>query len=115
MIGPYSSLLELIVTNRRGFAAMPTPLLWTFAVLFGIPGLYDVATELTMAPLVDVLTSVSGLAMGAFMLYCALKARQGKRAELESSRTTMVGYMCLGLFVMCFMVKVTSTAVAIYA
>ena len=94
---------------------MPTPLLWILAILFGIPGLYDVATELTTAPLLDVLTSVSGLALGAFLLYCALKARQGKRAELESSRTTMVGYLCFGVAVLCFMAKVTSTAVAVYA
>lgn len=108
-------MLELNVMNHRGFAAMPTPLLWILAVLFGVPGLYDVATELTVAPLVDVLTSVSGLALGAFLLYCALKARQGKRAELESSRTTMVGYVCFGACILCFMVKVTSTAVRVFA
>lgn len=101
--------------NHRGFAATPTPLLWILAVLFGVPALYEVVTSLTTAPLVDVLLNVLGVAVGAFMLYCALKARQGKRAELESSRTTMVGYVCLGLFVLCFLVKVTSTAVSIYA
>lgn len=101
--------------NHRGFAAMPTPLLWTLAVLFGVPGLYDVATEFTVAPLVDVLTSVSGLALGAFLLVCALKARQGKRAELESSRTTMVGYLCFGACILCFMAKISSTAVRVFA
>ena len=101
--------------NHRGFAATPTPLLWILAVLFGVPALYEVVTSLTTAPLVDVLLNVLGVAVGAFMLYCALKARQGKRAELESSRTTMVGYVCLGLFVLCFLVKVASTAVSIYA
>ena len=103
------------MTNHRGFAATPTPLLWILAVLFGLPALYDVLTELTTAPLVDVLMNVFGLAVGAFMLYCALKARQGKRAELESSRTTTVGYVCIGLYILCFMIKVTSTAVSIYA
>jgi hypothetical protein len=101
--------------NHRGFAATPTPLLWILAVLFGLPALYEVVTKLAAAPLVDVLMNVSGVAVGVFMLYCALKARQGKRAELESSRTTMVGYVFLGLFIACFLVKVTSAAVEIYA
>lgn len=106
---------ELIVMNHRGFAATPTPLLWILAALFGLPALYEVATGLAVAPLVDVLLNVFGVAVSAFMLYCARKARQGKRAELESSRTTMVGYVLIGLFVLCFLVKVTSAAASIYA
>ena len=94
---------------------MPTPMLWILAVLFGIPGLYDVATELTTAPLVDVMASVSGLALGAFMLYSAVKAGQGKRAELASRPVMMVGYTCLGLCILFFLVKVISTAVAVYS
>ena len=103
------------MTHLRGLATTPTPLFWTLAVLFGIPGLYDVLTGLTTAPLVEVMASVSGLALGAFMLYCALKAGQGKRAELASPRMTTVGYVLMGVCALCFLLKITSTAVTVYA
>jgi hypothetical protein len=94
---------------------MPSAVLWIMAALFGIPALYDLGTELTTAPLEDVLTSICSLAVGAFMLYCALKARAGKRAELERGLTVKVGNACVGLFVLCFLAKVGATALDIFA
>jgi hypothetical protein len=101
------------VTTQRGFATFPTPFLWIMALFFGIPALYDVATELGSAPLQDVLLNFSELVLGAFLLYCAVQVYRGKRAALASRRTTIVGNVCLGLFMVCFVVKIGATAVAI--
>lgn len=101
-------------TSYRGVAAIPSPVLWAMATLFGLPGLYDLGTELTTAPLQDVLISACSLAVGAFMLYCALKARAGKRAELEAGRTVMLGNVCLGMFVLCFLAKAGASALHLF-
>jgi peptidoglycan/LPS O-acetylase OafA/YrhL len=103
------------MTTYRGFAATPTPMLWIMVALFGVPAAYDVAMGLSRTSLVDAVQSVCSLLVGAFMLYCAVKARQGKRAELESRRTAMVGYLCFGLFILSFLAKAGATAVSIYA
>ena len=98
---------------HRGFATFPTPFLWFLALFFGIPAVYDVTTELGSAPLQDTLLNFSELALGAFLLYCAVQVYRGKRAELASHRTTVVGNTCLGLFVVCFLVKIGATAVSV--
>lgn len=99
--------------TQRGFATFPTPLLWFMALFFGIPGLYDVVTGLGNTPLQESMLDFSELLLGAFLLYCAVQVYRGKRAALASRRTTLVGNVCLGLFAVCFLVKIGATAVSI--
>ena len=101
------------MTTHLGFAAFPLPFLWCMALLFGAPALYDVATELSSAPLQDVMLNFSELAVAGFLLYCAVQVVRGKRAGLASRRTHVVGNLCLGLFMLCFLVKIGATAVAV--
>ena len=102
------------MTANRGFASMPSPLLWIMAAFFVIPGLYDILTGIFQDPLEDVMLHLTQLLAGLFLLYCAVQAYRDKRGDLASSRTTMVGYACLGLFCLSFMVKVGATAVRVY-
>jgi len=94
---------------------MPSPLLWIMAVFFLIPGLYDVATGMLQDPLEDVMLHLAQLLAGLFLLYCAVQAYRDRRLALASSRTTLVGYACFGVFGLCFVVKVSATAVRIFA
>ncbi|VXC30851.1 hypothetical protein [Massilia sp. 9I] len=103
------------MTAYRGFASMPSPLLWIMAAFFVIPGLYDVMTGMLEDAMEDVLLNLTQLLAGAFLLYCAVQAYRDRRSELASDRTTMVGYACFGLFCLCFMVKVGATAVRTFA
>jgi hypothetical protein len=103
------------MTAYRGFASMPSPLLWIMAAFFVIPGLYDVLTGMFQDPLEDILLNLTQLMAGLFLLYCAVQAWRDKRGELASNRTTAVGYLCFGLFCLCFMVKVGATAVRVFA
>ncbi len=103
------------MTAYRGFASMPSPLLWIMAAFFVIPGLYDVMTGMFEDAMEDVLLNLTQLLAGAFLLYCAVQAYRDRRSELASDRTTMVGYACFGLFCLCFMVKVGATAVRTFA
>jgi len=94
---------------------MPSPLLWIMAVFFIIPGLYDVLSGMFAQPLEDLLLGLAQLLAGGFLLYCAVWAARDRRIELGSSRTTLVGYACFGLFCLCFMVKVGATALRTFA
>lgn len=101
------------MTAYRGFASMPSPLLWFMAAFFVIPALYDAVTGMFQEALEDVMLNIAQLLAGAFLLYCAVQAWRDRRIELASSRTTLVGYACFGLFCLCFMVKAGATAVRI--
>ena len=103
------------MTAYRGFASMPSPLLWFMAAFFVLPGLYDVMTGSVDDPLEDRMLNLTQLLAGGFLLYCAVQTWRDRRGELASSRTTMVGYACLGLFCLCFVVKVGASAVRIFA
>ena len=100
---------------NRGFAAMPSPLLWTMTALFFIPGLYDVVTGAFRQPLEDSMLDVAELLTGVFLLYCAVQAYRDRRAALASKRTTLIGYACFGLFCLCFVVKVGASAMRVFA
>ncbi|MEX5745496.1 hypothetical protein [Massilia sp. X63] len=99
----------------RGFASMPSPLLWCMAAFFVIPGLYEVLTGMFQDPLEDIMLNLTQLLAGGFLLYCAVQAYRDRRGELASHRTTMVGYACFGLFCLCFVVKVGAVAVRVFA
>lgn len=99
----------------RGFAAMPSPLLWVMAAFFFIPGLYDVLTRTSAQPLEDLMLDIAELLTGVFLLYCAVQAYRDRRSQLASRRTTMVGYACFGLFCLCFIVKVGAAAMRVSA
>jgi hypothetical protein len=103
------------MTAYRGFASMPSPLLWIMAAFFVIPGLYDVVTGMFQAPLEDLMLNLAQLLAGLFLLYCAVQAYRNRRGELGSRRTTLVGYACLGLFCLCFVIKAGATALRIFA
>lgn len=103
------------MTAYRGFASMPSPLLWIMAAIFVLPGLYDVLTGMFDGALEDVMLNVTQLFAGLFLLYCAVQAYRDKRGELATQRTTMIGYVCLGLFCLSFMVKVGAVAVRVFA
>ena len=102
------------MTANRGFASMPSPLLWFMALFFFIPGLYDVLTGTLQAPLEERMLDVAELLTGVFLLYCAVQAWRDRRGELASRRTTMVGYACFGLYCLCFIVKVGAGALRIF-
>ncbi|KFI05341.1 hypothetical protein [Massilia sp. BSC265] len=102
------------MTAYRGFASMPSPLLWFMAAFFVIAGLYEVINGMYREALEDVLLYIGQLPAGLFLLYCVVQAWRGRRGELASPRTTMVGYACFGLFCLCFVVKVGATAVRIF-
>ncbi|RZA31012.1 MAG: hypothetical protein EOP92_33395 [Lysobacteraceae bacterium] len=103
------------MTDYRGFASMPSPLLWIMTALFVIPGMYDVTTGILHDPLEDVMLNLAELLTGLFLLYCAVQAWRNRRSDIASTRTTIIGYACFGLFGLCFMVKVGATAVRLYA
>ncbi|MCA1247711.1 hypothetical protein [Massilia sp. MS-15] len=103
------------MSTYRGFASMPTPLLWIMAALFTLPGLYDVLLPGADQPPEDRMLGAAQLLAGGFLLYCAVQAWRQRRADLGSSRTTLVGYACFGLFCLCFMVKVGAIALRIAA
>lgn len=94
---------------------MPSPLLWIMAAFFLIPGLYDITTGMRQDALEDVMLNLAQLPAGLFLLYCAVQAYRDRRIDLASSRTTLVGYACFGLFCLCFMVKVGASAVRLFA
>lgn len=93
---------------------MPSPLLWIMAAFFVLPGLYDVMTGMFQAPLEDVMLGIAQLLAGGFLLYCAVQSWRDRRSDIASSRTTLVGYACFGLFCLCFAVKVGTTALRIF-
>ncbi|QOY94480.1 hypothetical protein IM543_00690 [Massilia sp. UMI-21] len=99
---------------HRGFASMPSPLLWFMAALFVIPGLYDVLTGKFQDRLEDLVLNAAQLLAGLFLLYCAVLAWRDRRGALASRRTTMVGYACFGLFCLCFAVKAGLIAVHMF-
>lgn len=103
------------MSTYRGFASMPSPLLWVMAAFFIIPGLYDISSGMFVLPPEDLLLGLAQLLAGGFLLYCAVQAWRDRRIELASNRTTLVGYACFGLFCLCFMVKVGATALRTYA
>ncbi len=103
------------MTAYRGFASMPLPLLWIMTALFVIPGLYDLTTGMLEDPPEEVMLNIAELLTGLFLLYCAVQAARNRRIDIASPRTTMIGYLCFGLFCLCFMVKVGATAVRIYS
>lgn len=102
------------MTAYRGFASMPSPLLWIMTAFFFIPGLYDVLTGTLHEPLEDRMLDIAELITGVFLLYCAVQAYRDRRSALASRRTTMIGYTCFGLFCLCFIVKVGATALRIF-
>jgi len=103
------------MTTYRGFASMPSPLLWIMAAFFLIPGLYDVVTGMRQDPLVDLMLHLTQLLVGLFLLYCAVQAYRDRRPDLASSGTTLVGYACFGMFGLSFVVKVSASAVRLFA
>jgi len=103
------------MSTYRGFASMPSPLLWIMAVFFIVPGLYDVLDGMFAQPLEDLLLGLAQLLAGGFLLYCAVWAWRDRRMELASNRTTLIGYACFSLFCLCFMVKVGATALRTFA
>lgn len=103
------------MTAYRGFASMPSPLLWIMTAFFFIPGLYDVLTGTFQQPLEDLMLDIAELLTGVFLLYCAVQAYRDRRSALASPRTTMIGYACFGLFCLCFVVKVGATAIRVFA
>ncbi|SFB69769.1 hypothetical protein [Massilia yuzhufengensis] len=103
------------MTTYRGFASMPSPLLWIMAAFFVIPGVYDAMTGMFQDPLEDVMLGTTQLLAGAFLLYCAVQSWRDKRLAIASPRTTLVGYACFGLFCLCFVVKVGASAMRIFA
>ncbi|MFC0252353.1 hypothetical protein [Massilia consociata] len=90
----------------QGFATMSSPMMWALAALFGIPAVYGLTLGLAGSTLAERLFNVAKLSMGLFMLYCAVRAYQGKRAVLASRGIVMLGQVCLGLFVLCFLAKI---------
>lgn len=102
------------MTAYRGFASMPSPLLWCMAAFFVIAGLYEVITGMYRESLADVMLYIGQLPAGLFLLYCAVQARRGRRGALASRRTTLVGYACFGLFCLCFAMKVGATALRVF-
>lgn len=115
MMGVHATRPGVIMTAYRGFASVPSPLLWIMTAFFFIPGLYDVLTGAFQQPLEDVMLDIAELLTGLFLLYCAVQAYRDRRSELASRRTTMVGYACFSLFCLCFAVKAGATAVRIFA
>jgi len=113
MMAFHATRTGTIMSAYRGFASMPSPLLWCMAAFFVIAGMYEIITGMYREPLEDVLLYIGQLPAGLFLLYCAVQAWRDRRAELASTRTTMVGYACFGLFCLCFLVKVGMTAVRV--
>lgn len=112
--GPHAIHTEVIMTDYRGFASMPSPLLWIMTALFVIPGMVDL-TGILHDPPEDVMLNVAELLTGLFLLYCAVQAWRGRRSDIASTRTTIIGYACFGLFGLCFLVKVGTAAARLYA
>jgi threonine/homoserine/homoserine lactone efflux protein len=102
------------MTTYRGFASMPASLLWLMAAFFVITGLYEAMMGVSDARLEDVMLVITQLLAGAFLLYCAVQCWRDRRSTIASHRTTLIGYACFGLFCLCFLIKVGTTAVRIF-
>ena len=94
---------------------MPSPVMWSLAVLFGIPALYDLTLGRASFTPLESLFNLVELAASLFLLFCAVRACQGKRAALESRRVILLGHSCIGLLVLCFLAKVGMTAARVYS
>lgn len=90
---------------KKSFATLPQPAMWVFSALLGVSGAMDLAAGLTGARPAELLFAIGPLLMSLFLAWCALQRRACREALLASPRVTLVGYVCFGLFVGGFVVK----------
>jgi len=90
---------------KKSFATLPQPALWVFAALLGLSGSMDLAAGMERGRPVELFFAVGPLLMAVFLAWCALQRRAGRDALLASPPVTLAGYVCFGLFVGGFVVK----------
>ena len=90
---------------KKSFTTLPPVAMWVFAGLLAVSGLMDVAAGLGRGRPVELFFAVGPLVMAAFLAWCALQRRAGRDALLDSPGVTLAGYICFGLFVGGFLVK----------
>lgn len=91
---------------KNTFATLPPAAMWALAALLGLPALYDAAQALGSPRPVLVFFQIGPIAMAWFLAWCAWQRRAGRVALLATPRVTLVGYICFGAFVGCFLAKI---------
>lgn len=100
---------------KKTFASLPPVALWVFAGLLAVSGAMDAAVGLQRGRPIDLFFAVGPLAMAAFLAWCALQRRAGRDALLASPRVTLAGYVCFGIFVGGFLVKLVTRGATLAA
>jgi hypothetical protein len=93
------------VTTYRGYATMSTPVMWLFALIFGVPAVFDLTVDLAGMSRQDIVHNLARLCVGVFMLYCALRVQQGKRETLASRGTVIAGHLCFAFLAVMLLFK----------
>jgi hypothetical protein len=70
--------------------------MWLFALIFGVPAVYDLTVGAAAMPRQEFVHNLARLAVGLFSLYCALRVYQGRRDMLASRNTVIAGHLCWG-------------------
>lgn len=102
------------MTAYRGYAAMSPLLMWFLAFFLGLVNLFDVTVFRGDDTWNETVVNLVQIPAGLFMLYCAIRAHQGKRALLESRAVIMTGHLCFGLVIGCLAAKLGSAAIAAF-
>jgi len=99
---------KIFATHRmkKSFATLPQAALWVFAGLLAVSGMMDAAGGLQPGRTIELFFAIGPLAMAGFLAWCALQRRAGRDALLASPQVNLVGYICFGVFVGCFLVKI---------
>jgi len=84
------------VNSQRGYANMSFPVMIFVVLLFGVPALFDLTVDIAELSRQEIVHNLARLAVGAFCLYCAVRAHQGKREMLASRGTVIAGHLCFG-------------------
>lgn len=108
---------KIFATHRmkKSFATLPQPALWVFAGLLAVSGLMDAASGLERGRPLELFFAVGPLVMAGFLAWCALQRRAGRDALLASPRVNLAGYICFGIFVGCFLVKLLTRGTTLVA
>lgn len=90
---------------KKSFATLPPAALWVFAGLLAVSGMMDALVGLERGRPVELFFAIGPLLMAAFLAWCAWQRRAGRDALLASPRVNLAGYICFGIFVGGFVVK----------
>ena len=93
---------------KNNFATLPPAAMWVLAAFLGLPALYDGAVALAAGRALDAFIQIGAIMMAGFLAWCAFQRRTGHVTLLATPRVTLIGYICFGAFVGCFLFKIAA-------